>query len=277
MDHQRRNSRSPSRSPSPFYIPVPIRTSCTTVKDLIRNIKAASEAVDENAVFPLIVLNSQNQMEIMRPSRVVHIEGAGSYYFKTTRNNWIYLYDCDHYDTFDGVQLGYGNHYTIGYSDAHPDLVKFHCTRYVMNSTSHELERMSSYCEFKLQDFAVDMNPPCHRELPATNKLVPTHKKLDYILNSEFDIDRSYIKTFFAYGLVYNRTSSPKPSEKSPQPAPTSPPVSKRAKSATDRIIFNEDGKTYAVETGARGGRYIMVDGIMHRINAGSVHRFTEL
>jgi hypothetical protein len=87
-----------------------------------------------------------------------------------------------------------------------------------------------------ISDFVKDMNPPCMH----FNK--PTGNFLDYVLNAPADKNREYIKEFFKFGFTH--VAKPIPEGQ-----------------------YRYKGRLYKIETGPRGGKFIItVDGAKVRI-----------
>jgi len=268
----------------------PLETRCKTVQEFLSNIKKASVVIEDDLydIPIMLVLDSKNHVSHMTPQRYIRLEDGSFYYLTITKNGWIYLYDLEMHDQLDDQIVWYGTHYTIGFSDKDPDIVKFHITRYFPNRK--RIERFSSYCDFKLSDFVKDVrgNPDCYREArgdtrEVTSRMVPTGQKLDHILNNVRDRNRSYIRDFFKFGLTWraplevpeNQNKRRKlPVADVPPASPQTPVEIQTNKESPESIIYKKDGKSYQVQTGARGGKFIVVRSKIVRINASTMELF---
>lgn len=245
---------------SSYIVSMPHSNPCKTVRDFLTNIRSASVVIGEDMAVPsMMVLDSKNNLKQITPKRYINTNDGQFFYLTITPNDWIYLYDLDAYIQLDGKTIWYGTHYTIGFVDSDPDIVKFHITRY-----SGGMQRLSSYCDFKLSDLVKDVhgNPPCY-----DRQRVITEKGLEHILNNVRDKTRSHIRSFFKFGLTYRA-----------QPPATRRKINDEAASPQKvYLICKRDGKRYEVQTGPRGGKFITMNSKIIRINASTADLFDKV
>jgi len=212
-----------------------------TAKQLINNLIAKSEPyiVDDTSNIDIFILDIQGNITNILPTHKIIINDH-TYYYTLTSNNWIYLYNNIDFDKVfsekDSDKTWYGDHFSFGYSNEFPDILNFHLTSYHFDMRSHQTKRTSIYCDFKISDFINDSkNPKC------------TARKSNTYLTTTFDSifseDVAYIKDIISFGLTQEKIII-----------------------GPDEFLYK--GKVYKIQTGPKGGLFIMVpklDGTLKR------------
>ena len=212
-----------------------------TAKQLINNLIAKSEPyiVDNTNNIDIFILDIEGNITTIIPTNKLIINGH-TYYYTLTSNNWIYLYNNIDFDKIFSENktdvTWYGDHFSFGYSKEFPDILNLHLTSYNFEMRTREIKRSSIYCDFKISDFITDSkNPKC------------TARKSNTYLSTTFDSifteDVAYIKDIISFGLTQEKIVV-----------------------GPDEFLYH--GEVYKIQTGPKGGLFIMVpkiDGTLKR------------